>query len=138
MKKDKTKPEKKQPRAIVSDWQPLFSRLRDAVDWALDIAIKLARGYEEEIEAIERVRGYFHAWLDGRRVDIDLNDVLTTLALLFAAIEIDTGINSAAMLAPLRGYPHALHLPGASRAELPTVVIRRFPARHRNGIQLAA
>jgi hypothetical protein len=128
-------------RDVVRDWQPLFSRLRDAIDWALDIAAQLARDYDEELEAIERVRGYVRDCLEGRRIDIDMNDVLTTLAILFAAIEIDLGIGSAPIFEPLRRFPQMLHLPGAARDELPTVVIRRF-GRRRNGgavfTQLAA
>ena len=128
-------------RNVMRDWQPLFERLQDAIDWALDIAKRLADGDEEEIEAIERTRGYVYAWLEGRRVDIDMNDVLTTLAILFAAIEIDVGIDSTPIFEPLRRFPSVLHLPGAARDELPTVVIRRIP-RHRNGgalfTQLAA
>lgn len=84
MKKDE---KKRHPRGasasrdVVRDWQPLFERLQDAINWALDIAKALARDYDEEFEAIERVRGYVRAWLEGRRVDIDMNDVLTTLAI---------------------------------------------------------
>ena len=132
MKKDE---KKKHPRGasagrdVVRDWQPLFARLQDTIDWALDIAVKLARDYDEEVEAIERVRDYMHGWLEGRRVDVDMNDVLTTLAILFAAIELDIGIDSSPMLAPLRSFPTVMHLPGAARDELPTVVIRRFPRR---------
>ena len=132
MKKDE---KRKHPRGastgrnVVRDWQPLFVRLQDAIDWALDIAKRLADGDEEEIEAIERTRGYVYAWLEGRRVDIDMNDVLTTLAILFAAIELDLGIDSSPMLAPLRSFPPRMYLPGAARDELPTVVIRRYPRR---------
>jgi hypothetical protein len=132
VKKDE---KKKHPRGasavrdVVRDWQPLFARLQDTIDWALDIAVKLARDYDEEIEAIERVRGYLHAWLEGRRVDIDMNDVLATLAILFAAIELDVGIDSSPVVAAMRGFPPLLHFPGAARDELPTVVIRRFPRR---------
>jgi hypothetical protein len=128
-------------RDVVRDWQPLFQRLEDAIDWALDIAKVLARDYDEELEAVERVRGYVHSWLYGRRVDIDMNDVLSVLAILFAAIEIDAGIDSSPVLEPLRGIPRAIHLPGAARDELPTVVIRRFPRRRNGGAvftQLAA
>ena len=128
-------------RDVVRDWRPLFARLQDAIDWALDIARKLADGDEEEIDAIERTRGYVHAWTDGRRVEVDMNDVLTTLAILFAAIEIDLGIDSAPIFEPLRRFPSMLYLPGAVRDELPTVVIRR-PLRRRNACgafpQLAA
>ena len=116
-------------RDVVRDWQPLFARLQDAIEWALDIAVKLARDYDEEIEAIERVRGYVRAWLEGRRVDIDVDDVLTTLAILFAAIELDVGIDSSPVISAMRGLPPMFHLPGAARDELPTVVIRRYPRR---------
>ena len=134
----KKEEKKKHPRGasavrdVVRDWQPLFARLQDAIEWTLDIAVKLARDYEEEIEAIERVRGYVHAWLEGRHVDIDMNDVYTTLAILFAAIELDTGIDSSPLIEAMRGGPSMLHLPGAARDALPTVVIRRVPLRRRN------
>lgn len=111
-------------RDVVRDWQPLFKRLQDAIEWALDIAVKLARDYEEEIEAIERVRGYVRGWLEGRRIDIDMNDVLTALAILFAAIELDVGIDSSPLVQAMRGLPAKLHLPGAARDEMSTVVIR--------------
>ena len=132
MKKDE---KKKHPRGtntgrgVVRDWQPLFARFQEAIEWALDIAVKLARGYDDEIAAIERVRGYFRAWIDGRHVEIDTSDVLTTIAILFAVIEIDLGIDSSPMLTPLRSFPQAMHLPGVSRDESTTVVIRRFPRR---------
>jgi hypothetical protein len=126
---------------VVRDWDEVFMHLQDAIDWALDIAIKLADGDEEEIEAIERVRGYAQSWLEGDQVDVDMSDVWTTLAILFAAIETDVGIDSSPLLEPLRRYPTKLHLPGAARDERPTVVIRRAP-RFRNGgalfTQLAA
>ncbi len=118
-------------REVVRDWGALFTRLKDAIDWALDFAVRLADGNIEEIESIERVRGYAHTWLDGRRVDVVMSDVWTTLAILFATIELDTGIDSSPFLASLRGFPSMLHLPGAARDELPTVVIRR-DSRRRN------
>jgi len=119
-------------RDVVRDWLPLFGRFQDTVEWALDLAARLASGYEQDLEAIERVRSYLHGWLDGRRIDIDTNDILTTLAILFAAIELDTGIDSSPFLHAMRGLTPAFHLPGAARDESPTVVIRRLP-RYRNG-----
>src|SRR6202042_1797764 len=83
------------------DWHSLFARLKEATDWGLDIAKALAGEIHEDVEAIERTRGYLHAWLEGRRVDIDMNDVLTTLAVLFAAIELDLGIDSSPVLCAL-------------------------------------
>ncbi len=120
---------------VVNDWQPLFAALKDVIDWALDIAAKLSRDYSEDIEAIERVRIAFHAWLDGRPCDMDVNDVLLTVATILAQIEIDLGINSSEMLPPMsavigyRGPSSVLRFPGATRDELDTVVIRRFPRR---------
>ena len=72
-RKDRTvKNSKKKTKAVgrdtvVNDWQPLFARLQDTIDWALDIALKLARDYQEDIDAIERTRAYVHALIDGRR-----------------------------------------------------------------------
>jgi hypothetical protein len=116
-------------RDVVRDWQPLFARLQDTIDWALDIALKLARDYQEEIDAIERTREYVHALLEGRHVDVDTNDVLTTLAILFAAIHLDIGVDTSPLLHSLRALPPRMYFPGAVRDELPTVVIRRFPRR---------
>jgi len=119
-------------REVVRDWQPLFVRLQETIEWALDLAARLARDYDEDLEAIERVRSYVRGWLAGRRIDTDLNDVLTTLGILFAAIELDCGIDSSPLLAPLRSVASSmLHLPGAERDERATVVIRRRP-RFRN------
>jgi hypothetical protein len=136
VKKEKDKADKRPSRGAstdkVRDWQPLFERLRDAIEWALDIAAHLARDIDDDVEAIERTRGYVRAWLDGRRVDIDMNDVLTTLAVLFAAIELDLGIDSSPMLEGLALCQRMLHLPGAAHDELPTIVIRTPLRRRRN------
>ena len=136
MKKEKDDTKKRpggssSSRGHAREWHRLFAHLRDAIDWALDIAKKLARDDEEECEAIERTRGYFHAWLAGRPAEVDMRDVLTTLAIIFAAIEIDLGIDTSTVLRPLRGLPPFIHLPGARHDDRGTVVIRRF-APHRN------
>ncbi|MFT3700193.1 MAG: hypothetical protein QM831_44010 [Kofleriaceae bacterium] len=121
-----------QLRGVVRDWQPLFKQLESTIDWALDLAVRLARDYEEEIEAIERVRSYVRGWLAGRRIDLDLNDLLTTLGILFAAIELDEGIESVSWIEPLRAFEHTrLHFPGAAEIERDTVTIRP-PRRYRN------
>ena len=121
---------------VVGDWQPLFAALKDVIDWALDIAARLARDYDEDVEAIERVRLAFHAWLDGRPCEMDTRDLLLTFATILSQIEIDLGIDSPAALEPLSAViamqptrPRALRFPGTTRDELPTVVIRRFPGR---------
>ncbi len=128
-------------RIVLRDWQPLFARLREAIDWALDIAVRLAEDYHEDIATIERVRGYAHGWLDGRPVEVDMDDVLTTLGILFAAIELDVGIDSSTFLDPLRTLPTVIHLPGAAHDDLATVVTRR-PVKRRKArfarVQLAA
>jgi hypothetical protein len=112
-------------REVVRDWQPLFVRLQDTIEWALDLAARLAGDYDEDLESIERVRSYVRGWLGGRRIDIDVNDLLTTLGILFAAIELDRGIDSSSLLEPLRAVaPSKLHLPGVERDERNTVVIR--------------
>ena len=131
MKKDKDET-KKTPRGSTSsrglarDWHRLLARLREMLDWALDIATKLARHDDEEIGAIERTRGYLHAWLAGRAVELDMNDVITTLAILFAAIDLDPDSDSVSAMAALPSYPPLLRLPGAQREERGSVVIRRF------------
>jgi hypothetical protein len=122
--------------AVVNDWQPLFAALKDVIDWALDIAVRLARDYEEDVEAIERVRIAFHAWLAGRPCEMDTRDLLLTFATILSQIEIDLGIDSTPALEPLSAVlaiqptmPRSLRFPGVTRNELPTVIIRRFPGR---------
>ena len=140
MKDPKQKKAKAPRRAgggpIVHDWQPLFAAIKDVIDWSLDIAAKLSRDYTEDLEAIEKVRTCFHAWLDGRPCEMDVSDLLLTFATILSAIEIDLGIESVELLAPLRALvtapatlPRVLRLPGATRDEHATVVIRRFPGR---------
>ena len=107
-----------QTRGVVRDWAPLFAHLQTTAEWALDLAARLADGYDEDIQAIERVRSYLKGWLAGRRIDLDLNDLLTALGILFAAIEIDRGIDSAPWLEPLRAFERTtLHFPGAAELE---------------------
>lgn len=122
--------------AVVNDWQPLFAAMKDVIDWALDIAVRLARDYDEDVEAIERVRVAFHAWLEGRPCEMDTRDLLLTFATILSQIEIDLGIDSTPALEPLSAVlamqptkSRALRFPGAARDELPTVIIRRFPGR---------
>ena len=123
-------------RGVVQDWQPLFAAFENVADWALDIAAKLSRDYPEDSEAVENVRTFVHAWLEGRRSEVPVSDVLTTIGIIFAAIEIDIGIDSMQLLGPLRTMhekpsrlPALLRLPGAARDDKPTVIIRRSPGR---------
>lgn len=139
-KKDKTQHPRRieTGRGVVHDWQPLFAAIQDVSDWALDIAAKLSRDDEEDQQSIENVRAFVHAWLEGRRSEVNVSDVLTTIAIIFSAIELDRDIDSVSLLGPLRTMtdtpshlPAVFRLPGARRDEKPTVVIRRFPG-HRN------
>ncbi len=139
MKDSKQKKDNKAKRSgglVVHDWQPMFAAVKDVIDWALDIAVKLSRDYEEDIEAIEKVRVCFHAWLAGRPCEMEVTDLLLTLATILSAIEIDLGIESvdAARAAARAGHRTVYAaarpaLPGATRDEHSTVVIRKFPGR---------
>jgi hypothetical protein len=140
MKKTDKKP-KRPPRIaksgdVVRDWRPLLAALEDVIDWALDIAGVLALPYPEDIDAIARVREFVHAWLEGRRAEIRLVDVLTAIATIFAALELETGIDSIELLAPIKTFletpsrlPATLRCPGAARDT--KLRIRRCPG-HRN------
>lgn len=141
-KTDKSTSKTQHPRAahlanlVDGDWSSLFEQLSGVIDWALDIAAKLSRDDDEDLDAIEKVRAFVHGWLEGRRAEVPLTDLLTTIAILFAAIEIDLGIDSVSLLAPLRTMldtpsvlPAVLRCPGALRDGASTVRIRRFPGR---------
>jgi hypothetical protein len=144
-KKDKEKDQRRRNKIIVRDWQPLFAAVKDVIDWALDIAVKLSRDLPEEIESIDKVRVCFHAWLDGKPCEMDANDLLITLATILAAIEIDLGIDSVELLEPLRTMlgapselPPVIRFPGVERCHTATVVIRRCPGVRTATTQLAA
>ena len=142
--------EKKLANIDERDWGALFEQLRGVIDWALDIAAKISRDYEEDLEAIENVRSFFRGWLEGQRAEVPLTDLLTTIAIIFSAIELDLGIDSVSLLAPLRTMldtpsklPAVLRCPGAHQDGAKTVVVRHhFPGRRRNastaGTYLAA
>ena len=107
--------------AVTHDWRALFAALKDVIDWALDIAIKLSRYNPEDQEAIEKVRGFFHASLDGRPCDVPLTDILLTFGTILSAIEIDLGLVS-----PPANLPPVFRFPGA-RDGARSGVIRRCP-----------
>lgn len=120
------------------DWQPLFVAVGNVTNWAMDVASKLSRDCPEDQDSIENVRAFVHAWLAGRRSEVAVSDVLNTIAIVFSAIEFDRGLDSVTLLGSLQTMtgtpstlPAILRVPGASRRENPTVVVRRFP-RHRN------
>ena len=115
----------------------LFRALKDAFEWAIDIAAGLARDYPEEVEAVERLRAYLRAWLAGNRATVPLQDVLFVLALLMSAIErgcgaIGLGAAGAAPSIPLRlpGSPTGLPF-------VPRVFVRAWPRSTSAHIALA-
>jgi hypothetical protein len=125
-------------RSAAPDWDQLFEVFDDVIEWALDLAVKLSRGYDEDVDAVENVRAFFRAWRDGEPCDVPVTDVLMTIATILSAIELDLGIESVSLLAPLRsaiegplGLPPMLHLPGATPPEPRIHRIRR--PRYRNG-----
>ena len=62
--------------------------LRDLMSWAADVAIKLTADCPEDREAIERVREFVNAYLDGKPLSaVSTQDVLTTVAALMAEID---------------------------------------------------
>jgi hypothetical protein len=120
---------------VVYDWPQLVAALRDVLDAGLDVAGKIA-SYEEEWDAIENIREFVYDWLGARAARMKVSDLLITLGTIFSAIEIETGIDSVALLAPLKALletpsrlPAWIRCPGADCDEKPTVVIRRFPGR---------
>ena len=71
------------------DWQPLYRALQNSIDWALDIAAKLAAPYPEEVDAIERVRAFVRAKLLGKPAQVRVADVMLAFGIVIAAIERD-------------------------------------------------
>jgi hypothetical protein len=145
----KKKDNEKEARSeVVFEWPALLAELRNVIDAALNVAGKIG-SYEEEWDAIENVREFVYDWLDGRAAQVKVTDLLITLGTIFSAIEIETGIDSVELLAPLRALlntpsrlPAWIRCPGADSDEKPTVVIRRFPGRRNCAVspftQLAA
>jgi hypothetical protein len=131
------KNDKKNRQRRIHDWQPLFAAIKDVIDWALDIAVQLSRDFPDDVESIEKVRLCFHAWLDGHPCEMDLNDLLLTFAAILSAIEVDLGIRSVEVLAPLRALvdapstlPRVLRLPGDGAPR--SLVTRRSRLRNAN------
>lgn len=83
-----TAPRRERPRPGPS----VAAILRDLVSWACDIAIVVTRGCPEDSIAIDRVRRYAEAWLaDQPCPDVDIDDVLTTVAAAMAGLDRDLG-----------------------------------------------
>jgi hypothetical protein len=128
--------------SVVRDWKPVLGAMTDVIDWALDIAVALAKGIEEDQAAIEKVRASFHAWMGGRPTEIEVSDLLVTFGTILAAIEIDLDIDSSAVIAPLEAMADAVpvvRFPGVERSATETVVTRKCPgARARTAHRLVA
>lgn len=73
------------------DWTPLFQAFEEAFDWALDVAVQLARDFPEEVEAVERVRTFMHKRIAGQPAHVKVEDILFTFGLIIGAIERDLG-----------------------------------------------
>ena len=67
----------------------IVSVLRDLVAWASDLAVMLTNGCPDDRAAIEQVRAYVIARLDGTpSPDLELGDVLTSAAVLMSGIDL--------------------------------------------------
>ena len=71
------------------DWTRLFQAFHEALEWTLDVAVRLARHYPEEVATVERVREFVRARIAGEPADIGVDDVLFTFGLVVGAIERD-------------------------------------------------
>ncbi|HEY4177979.1 MAG TPA: hypothetical protein VGM90_14125 [Kofleriaceae bacterium] len=110
MKKPKKKAATLPKVSDALDWAPLFEAFKEAFEWALDVAKGLARDYPEEVEAVERVRSFMRQYIAGDVLDIPVNDVLLTFALIIGAIERDLG--PVATLGPW--FAPTMRFPGAN------------------------
>lgn len=68
-------------------WQALYRGLAEAIEWVLDVAVRLAAPYPEEVLAIENVRAYVRAHRAGEPATIAVDDVLLAFGIVIAAID---------------------------------------------------
>ena len=92
------------------DWTPLFGAFREAFEWALDVAVALAKDFPEEVDAVERVRTFMRARIAGQPSHVRADDVLFTFGLIIGAIERDLG--PVAALGPW--FAPVMHFPGSA------------------------
>jgi len=88
------------PRSIDQQW--LREQLETVIDWALEIATKLALRDPGDVAAIERVKVFVRKYLVGQRAEIPVTDVLTTFGILISGIYIEDERTALSVLAPLR------------------------------------
>ncbi len=85
-----------------TDWTLLFQAFADALEWALDRAAELARGYPEEVATIERVRTFARRRIAGHPAHLRIEDLLFAFALVAGAVERQLGERRAATV-PMTG-----------------------------------
>ena len=104
-----------------------------SIDWALDIAAKLRATTTRSSRRSRTCARSSTAGSTAGASRCDMHRRAHDARDPVRAIEIDLGIDSVALLAPLRtmletpSAARVLRCPGAARDEQPTVVIRRFP-----------
>ena len=88
------------PRSIDQQW--LREQLETVIEWALDIATKLASRDASDAAAIEHVRDFIRKYVLGQRAEVPVGDVLTTLGILISGIYIEDERTALSVLAPLK------------------------------------
>ena len=120
MKKDKQKDlEAAGARCNGANWQPLFGRLREALDWAPlhrhasgTRDRRRRRGRRAARARYVRPRGSTVV-----QIDVDMNDVYTTLAVLFAARSRSIRIDSSSVLVSVALGNRMFHLLGVAHGQ---------------------
>ena len=115
------------------DYSRAVAAVGEVIDWALDVAVALTRGDDEERASVERVREYARAQLAGDEALPPIADLLFTAGLIVGAIERDAGLDgfAEALVAQLAmPTPTSMREPCAStRCPIaPPTVLRRVPA----------
>src|SRR5687767_6357849 len=112
------------------DWKPLYRALQDSIEWALDVAAKLAAPYPEEVEAIESVREFVRSKLAGKPAEVRLRDLMLTFGIIIAAIERDLEPEGRAMVPPIQlAVTNVFRIPAAPSLWEPTVT-HHCPGAH--------
>jgi hypothetical protein len=88
-------------RPLSIDQQWLRDQLEIVIEWGLDIATTLALRDTCDVASIERVRDFLRSYVAGRRAEVPVRDVLTTVAILVSGIHIEDERTALSVLAPL-------------------------------------
>lgn len=86
------------------DYRPL---VRDALEWALEIAAASTRDVPEEAASVARVKQFVRARLAGDSAHIHVDDMLFTIGLIAGAIQRDLRSLAAVGRARAMQLPHA-------------------------------